>query len=50
MIANHLRLVGQLIGKFQFKFDSQGNSVFQFTRYLTATEKAKLTSDVGNIL
>jgi hypothetical protein len=50
LIANHLRLVGQLIGKFQFKFDSRGNSIFQFTRYLTAAEKAQLTSDVGNIL
>jgi hypothetical protein len=50
IIANHLRLVGQLIGKFQFKFDSRGNSIFQFTRYLTAAEKAQITSDVGDIL
>ena len=50
LIANHLRLIGQLIGKFQFKFDSRGNSIFQFTRYLTAAEKAKLTSDTKEIL
>jgi hypothetical protein len=50
LIANHLRFIGQLIGKFQFKFDSRGNSIFQFTRYLTAAEKAKLTSDTRDIL
>ena len=50
LIANHLRFIGQLIGKFQFKFDSRGNSIFQFTRYLTAAEKARLTSDTRDIL
>jgi len=43
LITNHLRFIEQIIGKFQFKFDSRRNSVFQFTRYLTAKEQQKLT-------
>jgi len=43
LVTNHLRFIEQIIGKFQFKYDSRRNSVFQFTRYLTAQEQAQLT-------
>jgi hypothetical protein len=43
LVTNHLRFIEQIIGKFQFKFDSRRNSVFQFTRYLTAREQTNLT-------
>lgn len=42
LVTNHLRFLDQVIGKFQFKFDSRRNSIFQFTRYLTAQEKYRL--------
>ena len=42
LVTNHIRFIDQIIGKFQFKFDSRNNSIFQFTRYLTAQEKNKL--------
>jgi hypothetical protein len=42
LVTNHLRFLDQVIGKFQFKFDSRRNSIFQFTRYLTAQEKDRL--------
>lgn len=50
LIANHLRFIDQIIGKFQFKYDSRGNSIFQFTRYLTAKEKQQLTQEAIDIL
>jgi len=50
LIANHLRFIDQLIGKFQFKYDDRGNSVFKFTRYLTAEEKQKLTTEALGVL
>jgi hypothetical protein len=45
-----LRFIDQLIGKFQFKYDDRGNSVFKFTRYLTAEEKQKLTTEALGVL
>lgn len=50
LIANHLRFTDQIIGKFQFKYDSRGNSVFCFTRYLTVEEKNQLSEQTLNIL
>lgn len=50
LYANHLRLMEQLTGKFQFKYDSRGNSIFQFTRYLTTEEKLALLGQQESIL
>jgi hypothetical protein len=50
LITNHIRLIEQLIGKFQFKVDDRGNSIFTFTRYLTQQEKKDLISEAESIL
>lgn len=50
LYTNHLRLMDQLIGKFQFKYDSRGNSVFQFIRYLTVNERLTLSNQQESLL
>lgn len=50
IIANHIRFINQITGKFQFSIDYRGNAIFEFTRYLTTTEKANLLQKAEEIL
>lgn len=49
IIANHIRLMDQLIGKFTFKYDYRGNAVFNFTKYLTQEEKTSI-QNIGGVI
>jgi hypothetical protein len=42
IVLNHMRLRDQIIGKFLFVKDSRGNVIFDFTRYLTPSERQSI--------